>query len=60
MHKKLHSYTIYSISCFIVWALIFAVGLILHLHRDGHPIVYVFLGWVIGWLSATIARSVYK
>jgi acid phosphatase family membrane protein YuiD len=25
----------------------------------GHKFVLVFSGWVIGWLSATIARAVY-
>jgi hypothetical protein len=24
-----------------------------------HVFGYVFLGWVIGWISATIARAVY-
>jgi hypothetical protein len=24
-----------------------------------HAVIFVFLGWWIGWLSATIARSVY-
>lgn len=60
MHIKLRSYTTWSIACFVVWAIIFAVGLIFNLHRDNHLVVYVFAGWVIGWLGATIARHMYK
>jgi hypothetical protein len=60
MRKRFHTYTTYSIACFIVWALIFAYGLVFHLHTKNHAAFYVFCGWVIGWLSATIARKVYK
>jgi len=27
--------------------------------RTVHGLAYVFLGWVIGWVSASIARMVY-
>lgn len=60
MRKKLHTYTAYSIGCFIVWAIIFAYGLIFGVQLRNHAVLYVFYGWVIGWLSATIARKVYK
>lgn len=60
MRVRFQSYAAYSITCFVVWGLIFAVGLIFHLKRDNHPVIYIFFGWVIGWLSATIARKVYK
>jgi hypothetical protein len=59
MHKHLRSYATWSIACFIVWATIFAVGLIFHFKRDNHVIVYIFLGWCLGWLGATIARALY-
>jgi sorbitol-specific phosphotransferase system component IIC len=61
MLKQLHSYRAYSICCFIVWGIIFLLGITLHAyHVKNHAVVYVFIGWVIGWLSATIARKVYK
>ncbi|HTX96541.1 MAG TPA: hypothetical protein VME67_17785 [Mycobacterium sp.] len=53
------TYTSYSIACAIVWAVILiAVSSV----ADGatrHTFMLVFGGWVIGWLSATIARAVY-
>lgn len=57
--KKLNSYWAYSAACFAVWAVIFLVGLATGNHKPGHPVLYVFGGWVIGWTSATIARTVY-
>jgi hypothetical protein len=54
------TYRSYSIGCFAVWAILFAIGLIFHIHVKNHAALYIFYGWVIGWLSATIARSVYK
>ncbi len=54
-----NTYTGYSIACAIVWAVILAgVSLV----ADGatrRTFMIVFGGWVIGWLSATIARAVY-
>ncbi|MEZ0362079.1 hypothetical protein ACAG26_00035 [Mycobacterium sp. pUA109] len=59
MRGHLHTYTAYSIGCAVVWAVILAV---LSTTADGatkHTFVVFFGGWVIGWLSATIARAVY-
>jgi hypothetical protein len=53
------SYTAYSISCAIVWAVILAAVSALADDKTTHTYVLVFGGWVIGWLSATIARAVY-
>jgi hypothetical protein len=58
MRRRLNAYTAYSIGCFLVWALIFAIGAT-QPRIPGYPVVLVFLGWTIGWLSATIARYVY-
>ena len=52
------TYTAYSIGCFIVWGVIFAMGAA-HPRNTGHAVVLVFAGWALGWLSATIARCVY-
>ncbi|HVS58526.1 MAG TPA: hypothetical protein VHD60_02175 [Candidatus Saccharimonadales bacterium] len=59
MTFKRRSYATWSIACFAVWAIIFVVGFVFNLHRDGHPVLYVFFGWVLGWLGATIARRIY-
>jgi hypothetical protein len=58
MRGRLSTYTAYSIGCFVVWGLIFAIGAV-HRKNTGHTIVLVFGGWALGWLSATIARYVY-
>ena len=59
MHRRFNTYTGYSIGCAIVWA----VALTAVWARAGEPTLHtvalVFGGWVIGWLSATIARFVY-
>lgn len=57
--KKLNTYWAYSVGCFAVWAVIFLVGVATGRHQPGHPVLYVFGGWMIGWTSATVARAVY-
>ncbi len=59
MKLSLNTYAAYSIGCAVVWAVILiAVGS--EASKDtAHTFKLVFLGWVIGWLSATIARAVY-
>lgn len=59
MRWRLRTYTAYSVACFVVWGIIFGVGAATGHHRAGYPVVLVFAGWVLGWLSATIARVVY-
>ena len=58
MRRRLNTYTAYSIGCFVVWAVIFAIGAA-HPKNTGHTVVLLFAGWTLGWLSATIARYVY-
>ena len=54
-----NTYTGYSIGCAIVWAAILA-GISLGADTaTRQKFLMVFAGWVIGWLSATIARAVY-
>jgi hypothetical protein len=53
------SYTTYSIACFLVWAVILIVVSLAASGDRRHVVYYVAGGWLIGWLSATIARSVY-
>jgi hypothetical protein len=58
MKRRLNTYTAYSIGCAVVWAVIltFVVSVA---NNKAHIFILLFFGWVIGWLSATIARFVY-
>jgi hypothetical protein len=57
--EKYRNYWAYSIGCFIVWAIIFTVRVILGDSSTTRSVLLVFGGWCIAWISATIARSVY-
>ena len=59
MRKKRNTYTAYSIACAMVWGVILAITWAAADESHRHTITIVFAGWVIGWLSATIARFVY-
>jgi hypothetical protein len=54
-----NTYTGYSIGCAIVWAVILVGVSSVADTATRHTFGLVFGGWVIGWLSATIARAVY-
>jgi hypothetical protein len=54
-----NSYTGYSIGCAIVWAFILAGVSMAADNATRQKYMIVFAGWAIGWLSATIARTVY-
>ena len=49
----------YSVGCAIAWAVIWVIVAILASTHTVQVLAYVFLGWVIGWISASIARLVY-
>ena len=53
------SYTTYSIGCAVVWGVIWIVVGVKADESTRHTFLLVFAGWVIGWVSATIARAVY-
>jgi hypothetical protein len=53
------NYLGFSIGCAIAWAVIWILLASLASTHTVHAMAYVFLGWVIGWLTATIARVVY-
>ena len=59
MNIRTRSYTTYSIGVGIVWAVILVVTSVSASAARWHTILVVFGGFVIGWLSATIARYVY-
>ncbi|OBF59713.1 hypothetical protein A5756_04410 [Mycobacterium sp. 852002-53434_SCH5985345] len=52
------TYTGYSIGCAFTWAVILSVVAVLYPDRL-RTFLLVGGGWLIGWISATIARSVY-
>jgi len=56
---KYRNYWVYSIGCFVVWGVILAVRAALGSSMTMHNVLLVFAGWCIGWVSTTIARSVY-
>jgi|SRR5580698_10810949 hypothetical protein len=49
----------YAIACAVAWAVIWILVGTLASAGTVQTFGYVFLGWVIGWISATIARVVY-
>ena len=54
------SYTVYSISCAVVWAIILP-AVAATAGKDTRNYVFVaFIGWAAGWTSATIARAVMR
>jgi hypothetical protein len=53
------NYLGFSISCAAAWAVIWLLLVTLASTHTVHTMAYVFLGWVIGWATATIARVVY-
>ena len=56
---KHRSYRIYSIACFLVWAVLIAFTAAKSKNGRFHEVLLVFAGWTLCWISATIARSVY-
>jgi hypothetical protein len=56
---KYRSYGIYSIGCFVVWGVILAVVAAQGKSDKTHTVLLVFGGWLIAWVSGTIARFVY-
>ena len=59
LRKKAGTYTGYSISCAIVWAVILTTVFARADDALRHTFAVFFGGWAIGWLSASIARVVY-
>jgi hypothetical protein len=53
------SYAVYSIAVGIVWIVVLVVVAEVGSTTEFNDVGLVFLGFVIGWLSATTARYVY-
>jgi hypothetical protein len=56
---KYRNYWVYSIGCFLVWAVHLAVVAAKGNKATTHNHLLVFDGWTIAWVSTTIARFVY-
>jgi hypothetical protein len=56
---KYRNYWIFSIACFVVWGVLLAAVAAQGKNGKTHAILLVFAGWVIAWVSGTIARFVY-
>jgi hypothetical protein len=57
--KKLRTYTAYSIGCVIAWAIILSICATTESSHHMGYILCIFYGWVVCWVSATIARITY-
>lgn len=55
----LRTYTAYSIGCAIAWAVLWLILALTAKKETLDDVLLVFGGWVIGWVSATLARSLY-
>lgn len=53
------SYTTYTIGCAIAWAIVLTITRKTASKTTWHEVRTMFIGWVSGWTSATIARAVY-
>lgn len=59
MRDRLNTYTAYSLGCAVVWAVLLAAVATVATTAKLHVFLLLFAGWVIGWISATIARFAY-
>lgn len=59
MRGRLNSYLGYSVGCAVAWGLVWVIVEIVDPRKTVDHLTWVFLGWLIGWTSATIARVVY-
>jgi hypothetical protein len=57
--KRFHSYTAYSVGCAMAWAILWSIVGTRANKNTQEAVLRFFLGWVLGWTSATIARRVY-
>jgi hypothetical protein len=57
--KRFNTYKAYTVGCVIAWAVLWIVVGIQSSEATQERVLFVFLGWLLGWTSATIARAVY-
>jgi uncharacterized membrane protein YedE/YeeE len=56
---RYRNYWIYSTGLAIAWAVVLILALTIRGREGAQPYLLVFFGFVIGWVSTTIARYVY-
>jgi hypothetical protein len=56
---RFRTFWIYSAGLAIVWAIVLLLTLTIRGSENMQPILLVFGGYCIGWVSTTIARYVY-
>jgi len=59
MRRNLRTYTGYSIGLAVAWAVVLLLVWGIDPPTTQRHVVFVFLGFAIGWVSATIARYIY-
>jgi hypothetical protein len=57
--KRLNTYSAYTVGCVIAWAILWVIVGTRSSSATREHVLYFFLGWLLGWTSATIARFVY-
>jgi hypothetical protein len=57
--RKRGTYKTYSIGCAIAWVVVWLAVLAVDSAATQKTVLLVFIGWLLGWISATIARTVY-
>lgn len=57
--KRFRIYTAYSVALGIVWVVLLPVVPAVDPSSRFHNALWVFAGFAVGWISATIARYVY-
>ncbi len=57
--KRFNTYQAYTVGCVIAWAILWIVVGAQSSKATQENVLLVFLGWLLGWTSATIARAVY-
>jgi hypothetical protein len=56
---RFNTYRAYTVGCVVAWAIFWVLAGIQASDHAQRTLLYVFLGWLLGWTSATIARAVY-
>ena len=56
---RFRNYWIYSAGLAIAWAVVLILAMTIRGSAGAQPYLFVFGGFVIGWVSTTIARYVY-
>ena len=59
MTSRLRNFWVYSLGLAVAWAIVLTLAFTIRGEARAQPILDVFFGFCIGWVSTTIARYVY-